>query len=78
VEVRKMMYGYDVAGLGGWWMLAGMAIFAFVVLGSVWLIVRRPTSSGSTRSTAEEILRERFARGELSGEQFAEAKRQLG
>jgi putative membrane protein len=73
-----MMYGWDAAGLGGWWMLAGMAIFAFVVLGSVWLIVHRPGSGGSSRSAAEEILRERFARGELTGEQFDEAKRRLG
>ncbi len=73
-----MMYGYDLAGLGGWWMLAGMAIFAFVVLGSVWLIVRRPASAGSSHSAANELLRERFARGELSGEQFDEAKRRLG
>jgi uncharacterized membrane protein len=73
-----MMYGWDAAGLGGWWMLAGMTIFAFVVLGSVWLIVHRPGSGGSSRSAAEEILRERFARGELTGEQFDEAKRRLG
>jgi uncharacterized membrane protein len=77
VEVRDMMFGYDAGGFGGWWMLAGMAIFAFAVLGSVWLIVRRPTTSGASRSTAEEILRERFDRGELSGEQFDEAKRRL-
>ncbi|HEY8868391.1 MAG TPA: hypothetical protein VIM30_03270 [Candidatus Limnocylindrales bacterium] len=37
------MYGWDAAGLGGWWMLAGMAIFAFVGLlritfGVVWAI----------------------------------------
>ena len=73
-----MMYGYDLAGLGGWWMLAGMGIFAFVVLGSVWLIVRRPASAGQSHPAAEEILRERFARGELSSEQFDEAKRRLG
>ena len=72
-----MMYGWDAAGLGGWWMLAGMGIFALVVLGSVWLIVRRPGSEGTSRSTADELLRERFARGELTGEQFDEAKGRL-
>ena len=73
-----MMYGYDLAGLGGWWMLAGMGIFAFVVLGSVWLIVRRPASTGLSHTAADEVLRDRFARGELTGEQFDEAKRRLG
>ena len=78
VEVRDMMYGWDAAGLSGWWMLAGMAILAFAVLGSVWLIVHRPGAEGISRSTAEEILRERFARGEITGDQFDEAKRRLG
>ena len=72
-----MMYGWDVAGLGGWWMLAGMGILALAVLGSVWLIVHRPGSAGTPRSTPEDILRERFARGELSGEEFDEARRRL-
>lgn len=71
------MFGYDAAGLDGWWMLAGMAIIALAVLGSVWLIVHRPGVGSASRSTAEEILRDRFARGELSGEQFDEATRRL-
>ena len=73
-----MMYGWDAAGFGGWWMLAGMGILALAVLGSVWLIVHRPRSGGISRSAAEELLRERFARGELSGEQFDEAMLRLG
>jgi uncharacterized membrane protein len=73
-----MMYGYDVNGAGGWWMLAAMAIVALAILGSVWLIVHRPGAAGPSRSTAHEILRERFARGEITGEQFDEAKKRLG
>jgi putative membrane protein len=73
-----MMDGWDGAGVGGWWMLATMGIFALVVLGSVWLIVHRPGSGPTSRSAAEEILRERFARGEITGEQFDEAKRRVG
>lgn len=65
-----MMYGWDVAGIGGWWMLAGMVILALAVLGSVWMIVRRQGSGGTSHSAAELLLRERFARGELTGEQF--------
>ena len=33
--VAAMMYGWDAAGLGGWWMVVGMGVFALVVLGSV-------------------------------------------
>jgi len=77
VEEHDMMYGWDAAGLGGWWMLAGVGIFALVVLGSVWLIVHRPRSEGTSRSAADELLRERFTRGELTGEQFDEAKVRL-
>ena len=72
-----MMYGWDATGLGGWWMVAGMVTLAVAVLGSVWLIVQRPGSGERSRASAEEILRERFARGELSGERFEDAKRQL-
>lgn len=73
-----MMYGWDYAGAGGWLMLAGMAILALVILGSVWLIVHRPATQGPSRSSAEEILRQRFARGEISQEQFEAAKKILG
>jgi putative membrane protein len=72
------MYGFDTVGYSGWWMLAGMAILALAVLGSVWLIVHRPAVGGTPRSSAEEILRERFARGEITGDEFEEAKRRLG
>lgn len=34
-------------------------------------------AGGTSRSTAEELLRERFAGGVLSGEQSDEAKRRL-
>ncbi len=73
-----MMYGWDAAGLGGWWMVAAMGIIALAVLGSVWLIVRSSGSSGTAPSAAKEILRERYARGEISGEQYDEAKQRLG
>jgi len=73
-----MMYGYDVNGAGGWWMLAAMAIVAIAIVASVWLVIHRPGVAGPSRSDAVEILRERFARGEITGEQFDEAKKRLG
>ena len=59
-------------------MLAPIAIVVPAILGSVWLLVHWAGAAGPSRSTAEEILRERFARGEITGEQFDEAKPRLG
>jgi putative membrane protein len=73
-----MMYGYDLNGMGGWWMVAAMVIVALAVLGSIWLITHRPGAALTGHSSAEETLRDRFARGELTGEQFDEAKKRLG
>ena len=73
-----MMYGWDAAASGGWWMVAWMGILAIAVLGSVWLIVRRRRFAGTSRSAADELLRERFARGELTADQFEDAKQRLG
>lgn len=72
-----MMYGWDYAGGGGWFMLAAMAIIAVAVIVSVWLIVHRPGTQAPGRSSAEEILRERFARGEISQEEYEAAKKVL-
>jgi putative membrane protein len=77
-EEHEMMYGYGLNGAGGWWMLAAMAIVAIAIVASVWLIVHRPGTPSQSRSSAEEILRERFARGEITGEQFDDAKKRLG
>jgi uncharacterized membrane protein len=59
-------------------MLAPIAIVVRAILGSVWLLVHRAGAAGPSHSTAEEILRERFARGEITGEQVDQAKRRLG
>ena len=73
LEVNTMMYGWDFSGSSGWLMLAGMAIIAIAILGSVWLIVQRGGARISETSTPVEILRERFARGEITREQFEDA-----
>lgn len=72
-----MMYGWDLAGTNGWMMVVGMAIIAATVIVSVWLIVHRPGTQVSAASTPADILRARFARGEITREQFEDAKRSL-
>ncbi|GMR02453.1 MAG: hypothetical protein BMS9Abin20_0789 [Acidimicrobiia bacterium] len=61
-----MMYGY------GWWAPLG-GLFMFAILGLfVWLIVTavRPARAGNNESRAIEILADRYARGEIDGEEF--------
>jgi putative membrane protein len=56
-------------GMDGWiW----MAVWVTALLVMVWLVVRTP--GRSAEADAMEILRARFARGELSKEQFEQAR----
>lgn len=52
-------------------------IIAALALVAVFL-VRRFASTGTAVSSAAEILRHRYAKGEISQEQFEEMKRTLG
>lgn len=69
-----MMGNWD----GGTWlgMGAGMLLWVLLAVVVVWLIVRglmaleRTGSDQPTGSPADEILRERFARGEIDAEEF--------
>lgn len=76
-----MMDG-DWAGGGSWlWMLGGLLLVIGVIL-VVWLVMRtsrggQPPTGGSSRSTPDQILRERFARGEITREKFDQAKKAL-
>jgi putative membrane protein len=63
---------------GGWWMLIGMLVIAVVVLIGVWLIVRSNRDARSASSNALDILRARFARGEITKADFETARKTLG
>jgi|SRR5215208_7568851 len=74
-------------GWGVWWML-GMLVPLLFLGGLItliaWVIVhltsgRRDESTPGTREdSAEEILRQRFARGEIDAEEFEKRRRTLG
>ena len=64
-----MMEGWGMTLGGSIWMLIWIA--ALVVM--VWLIVRRPDDRPRA-DDAQAILRARFARGELSQEEFERAR----
>jgi putative membrane protein len=71
-----MMDGWG--GGAGLWMLAGVLLIAVVVLIGVWLIVRSSRDARSASSNAVDILRERYARGEITKDEFETAKKTLG
>ena len=81
-----MNYGWYNQGMsGGWWVLmfVGMIVFwAIFVIGIVALVrhygPRRDGDRGRlVANSALEILRERFARGELSEEEYTQRRKLL-
>jgi putative membrane protein len=78
-----MMWGYDMTGMG-WWMIISSAFWLVLVAIAVWAFVRwasRPTQQSGSGSpptpSATEILRQRFARGEIDSDTFERMRRQL-
>lgn len=68
--------------MGGWGWMWFMPVLWLLFLGLIiWAIVaavRRPGESGeSTEGSALEILKKRYARGEISKEEFEEKKKNL-
>ncbi len=81
-----MMGGYG-GMMGGWgynplgWILSRV-FWVLIIGGMVWLVVRLARSVGGTASAARpdsaiEILKARYARGEITKEQFNEMKKDL-
>jgi putative membrane protein len=75
VEVAAMMgWNWD----GGSWVAMGLGMVAWLVVAVlvVWLVVRglialeRPRADALRRPEPEEILRERFARGEIDSDEY--------
>jgi putative membrane protein len=85
-ESQRYYYGPHMWD-GGWWMFLGplwMIAFLGVLIGVAVLLVRwlAGPSGGAggpaATKTPLDILRERFARGEIDKEEFEERKRVLG
>ena len=74
-----MMFGYGYGGPGGWlWMLGGLVVMAGFVLLVAWALGGTPRQGrDDAHPTPLEILRERYARGEITQEQFEQAKQIL-
>lgn len=68
--VLGQMWDGDHMGRGWWWVMGiGWLIFlAFIVLLAVVLV--RGFTNGSARRSADDILAERFARGEIDEDEY--------
>jgi putative membrane protein len=86
-EVIPMMWGYDF-GWGWFLMLFGMVLWIALLVVLVWALTRwlttrtsrlvPPPSSGmQSGPTALEILRQRYARGEIDTATFEQMRAQL-
>ena len=62
----------------GWWMLVGSVWFVFFWAVVIWAVVRvtSPRQDGGEAS-ALDIARRRYARGEISREEFEQFRRDL-
>ncbi len=74
-----MDFGWAGSG-GGLWMLGGLLLLIGVVVLIVWAISRngRAPTGDRSRPAPDELLRERFARGEITEEEFGQARKVLG
>lgn len=80
-----MMGGGMMGGWGpgfGWWGLVMLIFWVFFIIGIVLLVawvVRQLAAGagGGGRSRALEILQERYARGEITREQYEQMRRDL-
>ena len=77
-----MMRGWPMMGFGGFGMIFGFIFFVAIVIGVIlliaWLVKRSDYSVTDKTSTHSlEILKERYAKGELTKEQYENMKKEL-
>jgi putative membrane protein len=78
------MMNYDWGGGASWfWMLGGLLVAIGVIILVVWMVMRtsragETPAQGSSGPTPNQILSERFARGEITSQEFEQAKKALG
>lgn len=77
-----MMWGYGYEGWGWMWLVGGLVLVGVVVL--VVVLVRLSAASTNagltaktTASTPQQILADRYARGELTTEEYRERRETL-
>jgi putative membrane protein len=78
-----MMWGYNMIGMG-WWMIVSSLIWFGLIAVAVWAFARWVSHSSQPNTSylppspsATEILRQRFARGEIDSDTFERMRREL-
>lgn len=84
------MGGGMMGMMGGWmllWALVGLALLVVAVLAAVWLVKHRDPARSAAASdalgrrdeapSAQELLRRRYAAGEIDHEEFQRVQRDL-
>jgi putative membrane protein len=72
---------WDMVDGMGWWMVLGSVWFVFFWAVVIWAIVRvtdRGNRNQEAGESAIEILRRRYARGDIDKDQFDQMRRDLG
>lgn len=73
-----MMWAWDNSGWGLFWMVLTMVVFWGALVAIIATVLRSPDRRGSGESSdALEILRRRFASGEIDEEEYRERLRAL-
>ncbi len=76
-----MGYGFDGGAVGWIWMIGGLLVMIGVVVLIVWalgVVNRGNTSREQEQPAALEILRQRYARGEITQQEFEQATKTMG
>lgn len=72
-----MNYGNTI-GYGGWWWVFGLLFWALVFIALVLLVYWLYRNIRGGGQSASEILKQRYARGEITRKQYDEMKKDLG
>jgi len=72
MEDREMMGGFGM-GFGGILWIAIIALIVFLV----WQYLRQDKNLGDSQNSPLEILKQRYAKGEIDREEYEEKKRDL-
>jgi putative membrane protein len=89
-ELIPMMWGYH-SGTGGWimfWMILSTFVWLALIAVAVWALVRwvshasraqgsAPPHGSTTKPSAEEIVRQRYARGQIDAATFEQVREHL-
>ena len=76
-----MMWGGDMGSWGWWWMLIGGSLMWVLLIGAIAAVIwaaSRTDGTGERRgSTALDILKTRYAHGDITRNEFEQARRDL-